>query len=492
MFSVHRIILFLITIVGPLVQAQQPITPSSNCYIGNITQGFGYDTNFEETGRYRTTASPTGAVGTNRLVATVNRLIEVRTKNGTLLFRDSLVEFFSSIGTIPNVTIVFDPRVIYDEYEGRFIVLAHQYASGPDVSRLLLAVSKNETPDTMNAWNLFGFNSSVIVDGTSSYADLTNFEVDEDAIYITSGMFSFKSDSYTGSSLWIVNKGVTGGFYIGGTPSVLGPYDPSTQISGLSSRMTPAKVHGPGGVGGSIGTFLVSFFNSGITGTDVILVVAINNPLNNPPSFTGTFFDLGPLAQISTPLAPQNGSSTLIDTRYDTSLDAVWRNNKLYVTANFNPRSGVNTNQVTLYWVRFDTTGGTITLESQGFLGGESFSPGAHTYYPAIDVNQQGYVGFGYVASSPTLYVGAYGSLLSGAVEQPFTVKSGLDVYLRRSSSRAGVNSFGQYSSITVDPTDDSFWIYNQFADVRGSIDSNGDDGRWGTVWARVSCTTPV
>jgi hypothetical protein len=108
-------------------------------------------------------------------------------------------------------------------------------------------------------------------------------------------------------------------------------------------------------------------------------------------------------------------------------------------------------------------------------------------------VNQQGYVAFGYSASSPTLYVGAYGSLLSGTTELPFTIQGGLDYYIRTSGN--GRNLWGQThsASISVDPVDDSFWIFNQFADIRGSVDTaNGDDGRWGTVWARVYCTAPV
>jgi hypothetical protein len=39
-------------------------------------------------------------------------------------------------------------------------------------------------------------------------------------------------------------------------------------------------------------------------------------------------------------------------------------------------------------------------------------------------------------------------------------VKSGLDPYVRTGS---GANGWGGYSDISVDPTDDSFWVFNQY-----------------------------
>ena len=202
-------------------------------------------------------------------------------------------------------------------------------------------------------------------------------------------------------------------------------------------------------------------------------------------------FNVLQLGQISQnfliPDSPQLGSTVLIEANDARTLDAVWRNNKLWMTFTINPRTpSIDANQATAHWVRIDTTNGIFTLEAQGSLGGEVFSPQTSTSFPAVALNKQGQVVIGYSASSPTMFAGAHGSLLSGTTELPFTVQSGLDYCVRDFNGTR--NRWGDYSGISVDPVDDSFWIFNQFADVRGTSLS-GQDGRWGTAWARVFCT---
>jgi hypothetical protein len=163
-------------------------------------------------------------------------------------------------------------------------------------------------------------------------------------------------------------------------------------------------------------------------------------------------------------------------------MDAVWRNQTLWVVYTINPTSGVNQGQATARWVRLLTAGGNVTLDAQGDLGGEGIAAGAFTYYPSVAVNSQGVVAYGYAASSPTTYAGAYVS--TDISEQSYTVKSGLAPYSR---VRGENNRWGDYTGISVDPTDDSFWIFNEYADTAGSAGSDGD-GRWGTVWGRLQC----
>jgi hypothetical protein len=79
-------------------------------------------------------------------------------------------------------------------------------------------------------------------------------------------------------------------------------------------------------------------------------------------------------------------------------------------------------------------------------------------------------------------YAGAYVSV--GTSEPSYTVKRGLAPYVRV----RGANRWGDYTGISVDPTDDSFWVFNQYADTVGSTDPGGN-GRWATVWGRLECT---
>jgi hypothetical protein len=112
-------------------------------------------------------------------------------------------------------------------------------------------------------------------------------------------------------------------------------------------------------------------------------------------------------------------------------------------------------------------------LEAQGNLGGESIANEVHTYYHSVAMNTQGVVAYGYSASSPTTNMRAFVS--TGITDQSYTVQIGLAPYNRVINGR---NQWGGYSGISVDPTDDSFWIFNQFADMV----SNDGKGHWGTV----------
>jgi hypothetical protein len=303
-------------------------------------------------------------------------------------------------------------------------------------------------------------------------------------------MFDALSGKFTGVRLWIVEKGVVGGLYGGdASPIIRGPYNPYEGNEIDVRTLTPTQIHGSGGVGGSIGSFLVSFTN--FFGMFSLQVFTVNNPISTP-TVTYSLVSLGNIGQFINLLqfAPQLGTTTLIDTFESRVSDAVWRNNKLWVTFTILPLAGdPDANQATVHWVRLDTTGGVFTVEAQGNFGGVSFSAGAFTFYPSVAVNKRGETAFGYGASSPTMYAGAFGSLLLGTRQFPFVVKQGLDSYVRRNSRNT--SSWGVFSGISVDPVDDSFWVYNQFADTKGLPSANGD-GRWGTAWARVYCNETV
>lgn len=459
---------------------------SFGCSVGNFIRGFHYDDNGIQNGANSIPPDPSGAAGAERLVAVVNRMIEVRTKLGVLTFRDGLKDFFAVLGISPSQGNVFDPKVVYDEHAQRFIVIGLQ-RNATNFSRILLAVSKNERPDSVSDWNMFSMNSAETINGLDSWADYPGFEVDEEAVYITASMFTFSTRSFQGVRLWIVDKGVSGGFYGGGPTTSFGPYNPYLS-GGTPDTTMPAQVHGQSGAGSTIGTFLVSspLFSDG---TVNIQIFTIRNPLGNV-TFSFSQLSLGKISQDNfvIPDAPQLGSTILIETNDARTLDSVWRNNKLWMTFMINPRTpDIDANQATAHWVRIDTTNGIFTLEAHSNLGGEIFSNQTSTYFAAVALNAQGQVAFGYAASSPTMYAGAYGTIFLGMQEYNFVVQNGLDYYTRNFGGSR--NRWGDYTGISVDPTDNSFWIFNQFADIRGSPDTYGEDGRWATAWARVSCT---
>ena len=68
-------------------------------------------------------------------------------------------------------------------------------------------------------------------------------------------------------------------------------------------------------------------------------------------------------------------------------------------------------------------------------------------------------------------------------------------------SGSAARNRWGDYSGTALDPFDECFWVYNQYAISRGTNTTGGcngrpavEDGRWGTAYAYFceSCPTNV
>jgi hypothetical protein len=461
-------------------------------------EGFGFNDNpGANDGFLFIPPDPIGAAGKSRVIAVVNSMIESHNKGGALKWRTGLADFFASLapGDYP-----FDPKIVYDQYEDRFVVVALELIVGSastdpaNVSRILLAVSKDGNPQTSTAgdWNFHAINAKTVIGPFELWADYPGFEVDEEAIYVTANTFTFVPFGlFGGVRLWIVDKGAdSGGFYDGGSADAsvaLNPY----ASAGISTTTMPAQVFGEGGVGPSIGTFLVSYSGLSDGVDEYIQVVRVNDPLGTP-TFTQEFVNIGNIETLppflGLPDAPQAGTTALIEVNDRRALDAVWRNGSLWLTTTINPASGPDAGQTTAHWVELDTSAapsGAITLGDQDNLGGEDIAPGTFTYFPAVAVNRDGEARFGFSASAPTIFAGAF---VAGILGPTQTVKAGEDYYIR--TFGGGSNRWGDYSGIALDPTNEKFfWVFNEFADQRGTPTagpSGPEDGRWGTVWGRA------
>ena len=62
-----------------------------------------------------------GAVSSSNVVTMINRLFSVQTKSGAHLFETNFVGFWSRSTNTGNLTNVFDPVVVFDPHERRFV-----------------------------------------------------------------------------------------------------------------------------------------------------------------------------------------------------------------------------------------------------------------------------------------------------------------------------------------------------------------------------------
>jgi hypothetical protein len=454
---------------------------------------------------------PIGAVGLNRVVAVVNTMIEVRTKEGTFVWREGLKDFFAPVAPL---TFTFDPKVVYDAHANRFVVVTLEQVTGTasvslsNVSRILLAVSKSGNPKGPGPaqWNYLAIDAKTLIPRPTTpfdhWADYPGFEVDEEAIYVTANMFTFVPfGSFGGVRLWIVPKGAgTGGFYDGG-PATAAQYNPYAN-GGIATTTMPAEIRGAEGAGPGVGTYLVSYSGLSDGVDEYIQVVRVDDPLG-APAFVPEFINIGNIETgfPALPLAPQAGSAFGIATNDRRALDAVWQNGSLWLTTTIRPNAGADLNQTTAHFVELDTRAvraagdpaGLIGLAQNGNIGGEDIAPGAFTFFPSVAVNRYGAAGFGFCASAPTIYAGAFVTGRgpydgAGTVRSSEVVREGIAPYKRFFGGNR--NRWGDYTGAALDPSNESFfWVFNQYADEVGSatVGSNGyEDGRWRGTWGRV------
>lgn len=460
-----------------------------------------FDTNGFNTGFLFVPPDPMAAAGPTRIVATTNVTIRFHDKNGSLLLDTSLRNFFAGLGP---QTFTFDPKVIYDQEDGRFVVVTLErtdtaLGQPANSSRILIAVSDDDDPAGL--WYQAAINSMTMIGGTNHWADYPGLAVDEEAVYITNNMFTFgAAPTYGGARLWVLDKGLTtGGLYAGGALT-FGVYDPYA-AGGWPLTTQPAHVFTPSPAG--VGTLLVAY--GGLTdGTNEYLqTIELDSPLT-APTFTNLQYPfLGDIEDTTLAMqdAPQPISGWHIETNDRRALDAVWRADALWMTTQivpwtFDPEAG----QATAFWAELDTSNLALLMAlDQGRISGEDIDPAptteVYTYYPAIAVNAFGHAAIGFAASSINVFAGAYfvthrPSDPPGTVSGSNLLAPGMDFYER--TFGAGRNRLGDYTGMEVDPADQCFWVFNEFASVRGNPTTPPmppEDGRWGTMVGRFcSC----
>ena len=473
---------------GEIVAGEPP--ESSAPALSSTIEGIDFDLDAALNGFYHIPPDPIGAAGPGHVVAVVNTSIFWSTKTGTNVFVQSLSNFFSPLSPLTNT---FDPKVIYDQFAGRFVVVTLErvnsgLANSPDnISKILVAVSKTSDPN--GGFWFHQINSKITIGGLERWADYPGFAVDEEAVYITANMFGFPAPSsqpFGGARQWIINKTP---FYSGGAASVT-VHDAATAAGGFQGTTQPAHVFGAAPAG--VGTWLVLYSGLSDGVNEFLSVIRINNPIT-APTFTHQLVPLGNIDNTAAgmPDAPQMGTSVLIETNDSRALNAVWRNNNLYVAATVNPPTGPDAGQATAHWIRVNTSNlAGLTLADQGNIGGEDIDAGAHTFFPAIAVNAAETVAIGFALSGPGVFPGAYYTTRAagdapGTVTATETLAAGLGYYIRTFGGPR--NRWGDYSGMAVDPSDgNTFWVFNEYAKTRGTA-FGGEDGRWATRFGRFT-----
>jgi len=472
--------------------------------ISHSIEGLDFDTQHQVSGYYRFPPDNTAAVSPDYVVFAVNKSIVWMTKSGGARTEKRLGQasdasnvgaFFEPILSAgPEVREVFDPRVLYDQQSGRFLVLALEEYAPNQISRILLAVSKTASPGfTTPDWNFLSIDGTELIGNPAqnTAADFVNISADEEALYLCGTKQRFSDDAYMGTRLWIVQKTP---FYNGQTVPTPTRFDPFAQ-AGITGGMTAAPAHVFGDPGPGIGTYVVSA-NWLVNGQDALSVIRITNPLGILPGFQNTWVQFGTIFA-HYPAIPDrlqalqpNGAPT-IEAGSTRTYNAVYRNGSLYTATTAVPLGGPFQGRPTVHWFQFPVSSlnnATITLTSDqhGDLDAETLAPQTSTFYPWITVNDRNDVAISFAASGPNLFAGAYytGRNSAPGFKDPGVLTAGVASYQRAWPDTPSRNRWGDYSSVVVDPLNGTtFWTFNQHATATGTtLPDTVGDGRWSTA----------
>jgi hypothetical protein len=408
---------------------------------------------------------PHAAVGPNYIITTVNTQFAIFDKDGNKIKTIDGTNWVSLADTNPG--IVTDPKVIYDHFDKRFVLVWLTINTTTAKTYWTVSVSHDSTP--LGTWYTWALPSNL--NGTTdshNYGDYEGLGYDKDCIYITGNMFPIVGGNSTSVKLRIIPKAQL----YANTAGVVNWWDiwnitaPNSSQSAFGIR--PSIIYGTPGeyyliYGSYLGGSAFSLFKL----TNPITAPVLTG-VNVPVTIYGVSPDANQLGGSGTTLI--DGGSCIIRN------EPVYRDGFLWaVHAVRNPVSSIYSS---IHYVKINIASGT-TVEDYVFG-----DPGFWHNYPAVMVDQDQNMAITYSQSDTGHYIGAYytSRLASDPVglQSSKPLQTGKGNYVVTFSGNR--NRWGDYMGIALDPVDDyNIWMFNEYAAATN---------KWGT-WVGELRLTP-
>ncbi|HKI47073.1 MAG TPA: hypothetical protein VKA08_17215 [Balneolales bacterium] len=134
----------------------------------------------------KTPPDPVIAAGPNYVIEAVNLAFAIFDKSGNKV---SQTDFSTLFGSLADNVSLTDPKVIYDQYSQRYVMLLLGYSATYQKGVYLIAVSQSSNPT--GSW--YTYSSDATLDGstsTSNAPDYPGLGYDSNAIYVSSDQIS--------------------------------------------------------------------------------------------------------------------------------------------------------------------------------------------------------------------------------------------------------------------------------------------------------------
>jgi hypothetical protein len=438
-----------------------------------------------------------GAVGFDKVVSSVNNNVVVQDKaTGSVLSLVGLSSFWSSTGA----SGVFDPRIVYDAYNNRWIVAAVSNAQSANSS---VVVGVSNTSDPQGAYTLFRFivgcaPGSPGCNAAGGWADFPMLGFNKNWIVVAWNNFTINTLAFTDGRALVLDyptlrAGTATGTLFSGATAAIGGFclHPATTFSS-----TEETLYIPTHIGSAGATYRLHR----ITGTPAAPVFNVDPANRTRPGGGWTQPGGDVLPQQCVPGVGAPTQTCPVTIRQLDVGDAfirgnvVFRNGKIYYPQTVAlPTGGItNNSRFAAQWTALNTDG---TFSDGGRVEDATatrINGGKHYAYPSISVNKNDDVVFGFSEAESDDYVDAgYTFRLAGdpagTMRDPVIFKEGEDYYSKTFSGTR--NRWGDYSHTVVDPVNDrDLWTMQEYARLRvGTTGQGSNDSRWGTWWAKIA-----
>jgi hypothetical protein len=417
-----------------------------------------------------------GAVGPNHLLVALNTEVSAQTRSGQSLWRYDLDAFFGS----PNpfeFHITFDPRIVYDRFADRWVLVVAADKNRV-TSSVIVAASPTGDPTAEAEW----YRMTVQADpDQATWLDYPCVAITRDWIVITGNHFNIdpgKAWEFQYASILLIKKAA---LYAGQNrePRLVQVRDKT------AFTLVPATVLDDEGPGPAI--VLAQHYDGDDKGKGALRVWRMDDPETSTeaypvdsatvprPSGPDRWYD----NRVPIVYAPQLNTPTGIAVDDARVQSAVWANGSLWCAHTiFLPAD--NPSRCAVQWWELGPQG---QVRQRGLID----DPHGLVFraFPSLAVNRRGDMLIGFSRFSATGFASAaYAYRLNGdprnSVRPDRVYKPGVDRYV---VGPPDSNRWGDYSSTIVDPVNRlDFWTIQKYAEQNVA-----KVGAWGTWWAKIS-----
>lgn len=434
----------------PVVQR----SPSSTATASAVTSGTGWE-GIGFFNSFCNCAPPdtNGQVGPNNYVQIVNTAFQIWSKTGTSLYGPAAIDtIWSGFGGYCAAHNDGDPILLYDQLANRWLI-----AQGIFSAPYGICIAVSTSGDPTGSYNRYAFTLS-----NSNFPDYPHLGVWPDGYYLSVNMFQ-NGSSYVGPQPFVFDRsGMLAGVASATFQSTSGPLGSST------NPMLPADLDGSAlPATGSPNSFAELASGINLYRFHVDWTTPTNTTFTRSASLAIAGFTQ--LCPTTGSCIPQPGTRYRLDGLGDRLMYRLaYRNFGDHEALVVNHSVNVGSGQAGVRWYEIRNPSTTPSIAQQG-----SYAPDTNSrWMGSAAMDKAGDIAVGYSVSSSVTYpsirfAGRTPSDPLGTLEAEAGLFAG-------SGSQAGTNRWGDYSSLTVDPTDDcTLWYTTEY--------NNSFNWYWGT-----------